>query len=325
MTRLPNSLFGLSVEVYKGRFPPEHTQDVKNGLRVCVGEEVPYVELRELWYECRYSNANTGPEYRAWRTADGGVYCQSSDGIQFVLTADASRVWTSWANSSSFEDAVSYLLGPVMGMVLNLRETPTLHGSAVALEGRAVAFIGESGAGKSTTAAAFAQRGQPVLTEDIVALSSDLKVQPGYPLVRLWPHSAQLLFGSSSSLPQLTPNWNKCYLDLEQPGYHFQDSPLSLGAVYVLALANTGIEPHVRELGAAEAMMKLVANGYTSHLPADDRFKEKEFNTWARIVQSVPVIEIGAAPGLKNVHDICELVTSDFQSRNGRVRQDYCQ
>jgi hypothetical protein len=45
-----------------------------------------------------------------------------------------------------------------------------LHGSAVVIDGTAVATIGPSGAGKSTTAAALVDRGAALLADDVVAI-----------------------------------------------------------------------------------------------------------------------------------------------------------
>jgi hypothetical protein len=49
-----------------------------------------------------------------------------------------------------------------------LRGRLTLHASGVALQGRAVAFVGESGAGKSTLALAFQQGGCEILADDLL-------------------------------------------------------------------------------------------------------------------------------------------------------------
>ena len=58
-----------------------------------------------------------------------------------------------------------------MGIILMQRKILPLHGSAVAIDGKAYAFIGESGAGKSTLAAAFMNKGYELMTDDIVAIS----------------------------------------------------------------------------------------------------------------------------------------------------------
>ena len=51
------------------------------------------------------------------------------------------------------------------------RKVLPLHGSAIAINGKAYAIIGDSGAGKSTLALAFLNRGYRLLTDDVIAVS----------------------------------------------------------------------------------------------------------------------------------------------------------
>lgn len=62
------------------------------------------------------------------------------------------------------------LQGRLMAYLLRQRGFLPLHASGVAIERQGILFIGESGAGKSTTAAAFYSRGHNVLTDDIGAV-----------------------------------------------------------------------------------------------------------------------------------------------------------
>ncbi|TFE22647.1 HPr kinase/phosphorylase [Cohnella luojiensis] len=86
-----------------------------------------------------------------------------------------------------------YILGSCMGALLFQRRVLPLHGSAVAIDGKAYAFIGDSGAGKSTLASAFLQRGSPLVSDDVIAvsLSPDQApwVTPSYPQQKLWQES----------------------------------------------------------------------------------------------------------------------------------------
>ena len=113
-----------------------------------------------------------------------------------------------------------------------MRGVVPLHASAVAVANHAVALVGAPGAGKSTTAAAFAQRGFPVLSDDLAALTereNQFFVQPGYPRVNLWPDSVSALFGSHDALPPITPTWEKRYMALDRDGRHFETNPLATG------------------------------------------------------------------------------------------------
>ncbi|NJM24074.1 MAG: AAA family ATPase [Richelia sp. SM1_7_0] len=75
----------------------------------------------------------------------------------------------------------------MLGTALRLQGKICLHSSVIAVDNRAIAIIGASCAGKSTTAAALAKRGYPILASDIAVLydCGAFKVQPGYPRLRL--------------------------------------------------------------------------------------------------------------------------------------------
>src|SRR5262249_22104194 len=145
-----------------------------------------------------------------------------------------------------------------------------LHASAIGVDGRAIALIGPAGAGKSTTAAAFARQGYPGLSEGVVALrdqGDSLLVEPGYPLSRLWAESVQALFGSRDALPPLTPNWNKQYLDLTQNDFSFQRQPLPLAALYFLdGRSDDPAAPFVEAVPPQTGLVELVTNTYTNYM-----------------------------------------------------------
>ena len=126
------------------------------GISPCAhGEFFP--EGDELRHVSPYSN-EIESDMQLWRVARGApLHISYCDGTQFWLDRKRENLWATWAAaSSSLEDALTYLLGPVLGIVLRLRGLVCFHASAVALGDRAIALAGFPGAGKSTTAAAFA-------------------------------------------------------------------------------------------------------------------------------------------------------------------------
>lgn len=95
------------------------------------------------------------------------------------------------------------LLGPVMALLLQMRGAFLLHGSALAApDGRAFAFLGDKGAGKSTTAAAFLRAGYPLLTDDIIAIEGLAegggtgRISPAFPQVKLTREASAALAGA---------------------------------------------------------------------------------------------------------------------------------
>ncbi|OXM85211.1 aldolase [Paenibacillus rigui] len=91
-----------------------------------------------------------------------------------------------------------YILGTCMGALLMQRRMMPLHGSAIAIDGKAYAFVGESGAGKSTLASAFLNQGYPLLSDDLIAVSLSEQdgtayVTPAFPQQKLWEDSLHQL------------------------------------------------------------------------------------------------------------------------------------
>lgn len=243
-----------------------------------------------------------------------------SDGASFAVERAGRAVWACWPENYSLEDAATYLLGPVMGFVLRLRGVLPLHASVVALGDAAIAILGPPGAGKSTTAAAFARLGHAVLSEDIAALDireESIWVQPGYPRINLWPHSVESIFGAADALPLVTPAWGKRYIALDGPGYRFQKEPLPLAAIYFLDLreenlAETLIDSH----GTAPELVVLLAHTYGSYL-LDRKLRGKEFSAVARVMASVPIRYVRFPAGAAGLPGMCEAIQFDLEKLRG--------
>ena len=232
----------------------------------------------------------------------------------FFVDAAAERVWGTCLPPLTNEDVATYLLGPVMGFVLRRRSVMALHASAVAVEGRAVVLCGESQAGKSTTAAALALRGIPVLCEDITPLIEEagrFQVEPGYPRVCLWPDAVEKLFGARDALPRLTPSWEKFFLPLDGRNAKFDERRRVVRAVYFLAPRVAEADaPRIEEVGAREALLQLVQNTYMNWL-LDRNQRAAEFDAVSRLVTQVPMRRIvpHADPG--RIGELCDLILAD--------------
>src|SRR6185312_6739454 len=92
------------------------------------------------------------------------------------------------------------LAGRLMGYLLRQRGYLALHASAVEIDGKAALFLGESGAGKSTTAAAFYSRGHSVLADDVAAVcvaKGGVELLPAWPGFRLLDDSRKAIGGEA--------------------------------------------------------------------------------------------------------------------------------
>jgi hypothetical protein len=237
-----------------------------------------------------------------------------SDGTRFVVDGHAHRLWGTFQPPLTAEDLATYFLGPVMGFLLRQRHITSLHASCVEIGGKGVAFSGEAGFGKSTTAAALALRGSPVLSEDIVPLKErpdGFWVVPGYPRVCLWPDAVANLLGSAQALPKLTPVWEKRYLALDGARASFSGHELQLGTIYMFGPRSSDPNaPYVQPMNPREALLELVQNTYMNWLP-DRGQRAVEFDALSRLVQAVPVRRIVPHSDPKRIGELCNLIDSD--------------
>ncbi len=233
------------------------------------------------------------PALRIWRVGEGGFkHLSYYDGVEFWIDRLGERVWAQWPEQSSLEDTASYLIGPVLGLLLRIRGINCLHASAVRVGNCAVAFAGEEGTGKSTTAAAFARRGCGVLSDDIVALSEQdgtFCVIPAYPYLSLWQDSVEMLYGPDKKLPRFSENWEKRLLSLAGNSLRFEEQALPLGAIYMLGERSSAPEaPFLEEITPREAMLGLIANSYAASL-LDTQMRAREFDLLGRMLGKVIV------------------------------------
>jgi hypothetical protein len=269
----------------------------------------------ETSYVADYKSECGEPALRVFRVLDGKYFRFSyADQTEFVLDNAGTEVWAAWREPLTIEDTATYLLGPVMGFVMLLRGVVCLHASAVAIGDKAIALLGPAGSGKSTTAAAFAERGYSVLAEDVVTLDDrgdHFLVRPGYPCIRLWPPSVKALYGSETHLPKLTPNWDKCYLELSD---NFQREPLQLAAIYHLGeRRHDAVAPFVQALDRSEGLMSLVANTYATKL-MDKQMRAREFELLTRVLNHVPLRRVTPHADLSLIHELCTRIIADFQN-----------
>ena len=286
-------------------------------------DELSAAEI-EPYYVASYSDECGNPVLRVFRLREGEYYrfCYA-DRTEFVINQAATEIWSVWLEPLTLEDATTYLLGPIMGFVMRLRGVVCLHASAVAIGSDAIALVGPAGSGKSTTAAAFAERGFSILAEDVVTMDDrgdHFLIRPAYPCIRLWPAAVKALYGTESHLPKLTPNWDKCYLDLSE---QFQRESLPLAAIYLLReRSDVSHAPFVQLVDRAEGMMSLVANTYATNL-MDKQMRAREFELLTRLLKKVSLRRVTPHTDPARVWGLCDTILEDFGRGASQMKTEF--
>ncbi|MGB8541372.1 MAG: hypothetical protein WCD49_07010 [Candidatus Acidiferrales bacterium] len=273
-------------------------------------------EAKTLIYSSEYTDPTGQPALRIWKTAESQfLHLVYFDETQFWMDRKGTELWAQWPDNLTIEDTATYLLGPVLGLLLRLRGVTCLHASAISVGNRAIAFVGSEGAGKSTTAAMFAQKGCPVISDDVTAITERQGVYcvfPAYPYLSLWSDSVTIIYGSEKKLPSFSANWDKRLLSLSANNLKFEGKQLQLGALFILGERNRQPEsPRVEPLTPKEALLSLVTNSYATNL-LDTDMRAAEFEFLGRMLQSVPVQRLIPHQDPTQIEQLCDVVLRSF-------------
>lgn len=164
------------------------------------------------------------------------------------------------------------LLGSVMALLLHVRGLFVLHASAVLIDGQGVGFLGDKGAGKSTTAGALISRGYSLVTDDVLACDCDapITVRPGFPQMKLTPESAEAVqLPNAKPAPKIDfPGFNKQQLTISS---HYSVSSPPLKRLYILERAS---DPAVHPLSITESFQGLMRFSYLIRFGRDALFPD---------------------------------------------------
>jgi hypothetical protein len=193
----------------------------------------------------------------------------------------------------TFADSLDgWLNGTVAALVLAQRGQFALHASTVRLDGRLVAVAGRSGAGKSTTVCVLAQRGHPVVTDDVTAIEPprtgdgrSATVRRSARRLHLWPVTADRLgIDQTTGRPVSATADKRAYPIAATTGSY------ALGLIVILNPSPHVAEPAVRRLDGVAAAQALVAHTYRSHVR---RLYPGPHLRWvAAVAAAVPVVQI---------------------------------
>ncbi len=201
-----------------------------------------------------------------------------------------------------------HILGTAMAMLLRQRGYLVLHASAVVMEDGVVAFLGESGFGKSTLAAFLNAHGHCLVADDQLAIQFENGipiVSPAFPRLKLWKDSAAFMGYPSESLPLIHPGYEKLGVDLKE---NFAQKALPLKQIYLLS---EGQEQAIEPLESQQALIALLRHTHRIQLlPAVQ--KPAHFHQCADIANKVPVSRLRICYSFSEIPDLVRLVEEDL-------------
>ena len=281
-------------------------------------------DIRVHLTEGNLSNSEKRVHPKGWyqkAKVDGIYYCLSLGSIKEKLDVeiapDGKQIWINWVNLPLAE-ITAMLIGCVIGTALRLQGKLCLHSSVIKVGNCAIAIIGAKGAGKSTTAAAFAKQGYPILADDIAVLTDcgdSFLVQPGYPRLRLWKSAVNQLYGDEKELSRVFNQTDKHFLELNQDkpsAWGFHNQPLPLAAIYVLGeRQESACTPSIEIIIPQMGVMELITHRYPQSLQLERDMFFRELAILGRLAEIVPIRHLHRGDNLAELGKVCDVILED--------------
>jgi hypothetical protein len=218
---------------------------------------------------------------------DGSRYRRWEKLFEFLVAPDGRQIRARFLPDSSEEAFLAYLLVDALSFSMIRLGREPLHATAVHTDAGVVAFIGESGDGKSTLGALFVQSGMPLVTDDMLVTTAEgdrFVAHPGPPRIKLYREMARLIFGDGWQGVPMNPATDKLIVPLDEA--QAPRRPGALRALYLIGTGHSG--PEVRRLRPAEAFPRILA-ATASHWADDPARLKAQFAFVTRLVERVPV------------------------------------
>lgn len=185
------------------------------------------------------------------------------------------------ASNEDLKAPLYFYVRSLMPKLLALLDVPVMHAAACRVGDRFLAFSGKSGAGKTTTARAFAQAGAELVSEDLLALAfkdGGTSIFLGSEkFARAWAEKAALRLKEG-------PNREISYIDLEGAR---QGVTAPIAELWLIeSRKRTGINIQLRSLGATEAISAMLGSGFLASIDPE---------RWRQFVQRSRLIAEGTA------------------------------
>ncbi len=226
-------------------------------------------------------------------------------GIATFLIKNGNSITVSPMKDSDEDQIRLLILGTCMSALLIQRGILPLHGSAVAINGKAYAFIGHSGAGKSTLASAFILRDYQLLSDDVIAVSLSKKgnipyVTPSYPQQKLWQDSLNNFGMNSNNYRSIFGRENKYSIPMSS---NYVATQLPLAGVFELVKSDCkGIG--IRRIEKLESFSTIYSHTFRNFLIQGLGLMDWHFQTSAEILNKIPIFQLQRANSESSVEQL---------------------
>lgn len=202
-----------------------------------------------------------------------------------------------------------YLMGTAMGVLLIQRGIVPLHGSCVRRkDGMTILFTGESGAGKSTTAAYFSNENWDIMSDDVTPVQIENNsgmAYPSFPQQKLWDDAVERQELEEKKARLLWKDQERKKFSMHSEATFYDKKEKLDFVIQLIPKEQSGIT--YREVLGVEKAVLLREHTYRKFLYADNKSKQEHFQQCAKIAEKLKVFQIFRPIGKETERQIFEL------------------
>lgn len=212
-------------------------------------------------------------------------------------------------------EVVSFLVSP--SMPLWLRSTHRylpLHAAVVAMDGKAIAICGHSGAGKTTLALHCLRRGFAIIADDMAAIDwHSGVVHHGAAFSRI--DEQQMALVEEHGETRRSPRFPKHLLDTGQHEYWSNPRPLPLAGIFMLSSFQSDAALTIDPVPQLEAGIALNSNLTGEMFPPTTAERQAGFSAAMAVAEAIPVYRLNRPRGLDHLGATVDAIYNLTQKR----------
>lgn len=240
------------------------------------------------------------------------VYIRVPDTAIFAMR-QGNDILISPSKEGNLDKIRLYVLGTCMGVILMQNRLLPLHGSAVAIDGKAYAIVGHSGAGKSTLTSSLLNQNYALLSDDLIALTLDKRgtpfVLPAYPQQKIWQETIDMLGMDAAELKPLFERETKFAVPVQA---RFCSEPLPLAGIIELVKSDHDAAA-ISPIDGLERFHTLLQHTFRGFLLKRLGLMEWHFSTLAQFANRIDMHRLHRPQGGNSLHRLHELMLQTIQ------------
>lgn len=224
------------------------------------------------------------------------------DGVGRFRVMDGRRIVVDPESDAGERLVQSFLLGNALALLLYQRKRLLLHASVISINQKGVAFLGDSGAGKSSIAAAFLANGHKLLVDDLASIeveAGEAWINPGFPSIKLGKDALSLFTSDPDKLLFIDTVEDKTLYRIKE--WNVSNREL----LQNLFIIKTGEEVAIEPINSQQALLELMRFSVPPSM-----VKLKQATHFVRCVELLKKVQIHSMRRPESLAHLRSLVTT---------------